>query len=379
MPNPFHTRQSLPGNIYTYFLAVLLLLALYLFYQIIAPFLHTILIAMVLAVIFSPVFLRAMDLCKGRRNLAAMMTVGLIVFVILLPLAFVLVALVEQGAQSLKGISQWVSQNGLDKLLDSHHMSKYLDWLEIQLPFIKVDDIDFQSRIIAFSQSFTETLLGMSTIFVRNATEFFLKFLLMIFILFYFLRDGIDMVSYLRYLSPLREEQEDSIIDSFNRVSKGVLMGCLLVAILQGLVGGLGLAMVGIPGIFWGAMMAFAALIPVLGTGLVWVPAVCYLLLVGDWKSALFLAGWCGIIVVGIDTFLRPYFMKEAARVSTFYIFMAILGGVYAFGMLGILYGPLILSFGMVMLQIYGEEYADILTPENGACKEAASDTTPEK
>ncbi len=378
MPTPFNSKDLLPGNIYTLFLVVLLLLALFLFYQIIAPFLHTILIAMVLAVIFSPVFLRTLDMCKGRRNLSAFLTVALIVFAILLPTAFVMVALVEQGGQSLAAINQWVSQNHLDKLLDAHHLGRYLDWVEIKLPFLKVNEIDFQARIIEFSRTIAETMLGMSTVIVRNATEFFLKFLLMIFILFYFLRDGIDMVSYLKFLSPLREEQEDSIIESFNRVSKGVLMGCLLVAVLQGLVGGLGLAMVGIPGVFWGAMMAFAALVPVLGTGLIWVPAVCYLLLVGEWKSALFLAGWCGIIVVGIDTFLRPYFMKEAAQVSTFYIFMAILGGVYAFGMLGILYGPLILSFGMVMLQIYGEEYADILISDNGSSVKEAPENDPE-
>lgn len=108
-------------------------------------------------------------------------------------------------------------------------------------------------------------------------------------------------------------------------------------------------------------MMALASLIPVLGTGLVWVPSVGYLLLVGEWKMAIFLALWCGIFVVGIDTVLRPIFMREASRVSTFYIFLAILGGVYTFGMLGIFYGPLILSFVMVMLHIYIEEYAEDL------------------
>lgn len=363
MSTPFSPRKFLPGKIYTYFLIVLLLLAFYLFYQIVAPFLHTLILSTVLAVIFAPVFRRALEFCKGKRNLAAFITVALMVFLILLPTAFVLLALVEQGVQSLDAINTWVAKTDFNNLVAHYNLGRYLDWVEIKLPFIKVEEIDIQARVVEFSRSFAETMIGMSTILVRNATEVFLKFLLMIFILFYFLRDGIDMVSSLRHLSPLREEQEDSIIESFNRVSKGVLMGCLLVALLQGLVGGMGLAMVGIPAVFWGAMMAFAALVPVLGTGLIWVPAVCYLLLAGEWKLALFLTAWCGIIVVGIDTFLRPYFMKEAAQVSTFYIFLAILGGVYAFGMLGIFYGPLILSFGMVMLQIYAEEYADALRP----------------
>ena len=169
------------------------------------------------------------------------------------------------------------------------------------------------------------------------------------------------MVQYLKQLSPLRSRQEDYIIDSLKRVARGVLMGCLLVALLQGFAGGIGLAIVGVPGFFWGGMMALSSLIPVLGTGLVWVPAVIYLLLMGEWKMATFLAVWCGVFVVGIDTVLRPIFMREASRVSTFYIFLAILGGVYSFGMLGIFYGPLILSFVMVMLQIYLDEYAEDL------------------
>lgn len=349
------------GNIYTYCLLALLGLALYLFFRLAEPFIHTLLVSMMLAVMFSPVFSWLLRICRGKRNLAAALTVVMIVFLILLPTVFVLFSLVEQGVGSLASINRWITETNFDELVASWDFVHFFSWIEIKLPFLHFNDIDIQAKIMEFSRTFAQTMIGFGSNFVRNASQFVLKFLLMIFILFYFMRDGAQMVNYLKYLSPLRETQEDSIIDSFKRVSRGVLFGCLLVAVLQGVVGGFGLALVGIPGIFWGAMMAFAALIPVFGTGLIWLPAVLYLLIGGNWKAALFLTLWCGVIVVGIDTFLRPFFMKEAARVSTFYIFMAIIGGVYAFGMLGILYGPLILSFGMVMLQIYGEEYVDVL------------------
>lgn len=357
-------KNKFSGKFYTIFLAVLLVLALYLLYLIVDPFLHTIVISMMLAVLFAPVFRWWLSKCNNRRNFASALTVGTIVFLIVLPAAFVLLSLVEQGVDSLAAINKWVVQTDFDKLVARYDIGHYLAWVKIKLPFLNVESLDLQGKIVEISRTFAQSLIQVGTNVVKNATEFVLKFLLMIFILFYFLRDGIEMVGHLRYLSPLREAQEDSIIDAFNRVSKGVLLGSLLVAALQGIVGGMGLALVGIPGVFWGAMMAFAALVPVLGTGIIWFPAVCFLLISGRWEAALFLAGWCGIIVVGIDTFMRPYFMKEAARVSTFYIFMAILGGVYTFGMAGILYGPLILSFGMVMMQIYGEEYADCLGPE---------------
>jgi predicted PurR-regulated permease PerM len=107
--------------------------------------------------------------------------------------------------------------------------------------------------------------------------------------------------------------------------------------------------------------MAFTSFIPVVGTALVWVPAVGYLLLLGKIKSAIFLATWCAVLVGSIDNFLRPFFMRGQADMSTFYIFLAILGGVQFFGLAGIIYGPLILGFARVMLYIYQIEYRDFL------------------
>jgi predicted PurR-regulated permease PerM len=108
--------------------------------------------------------------------------------------------------------------------------------------------------------------------------------------------------------------------------------------------------------------MSFCSLIPIVGTGLVWIPASIYLLVTSGWQQALFMVLWGAIPVAAIDSFLRPYFMRESAGVSVFFIFLSILGGLKTFGMLGILYGPLVLSFVMVMLKIYGEEYHHILS-----------------
>ncbi|NDV19028.1 AI-2E family transporter [Pseudodesulfovibrio sp. JC047] len=351
----------LDGGIYKVFFLLLFSLSLYLGFSLIAPFLHTLLFSTVLAVLFAPVFVWALRICKGQRTLASVMTVSIIVFALILPMAFLFMALIGQGVESLVSLNQWVAQGLYKSHLSLDMLDKYVDMLNQELPFLRIDEVDIQASFIEYSRQFAQGMLSFGTDLVRNGTKFILHFLLMVFILFYFLRDGVKMVKYLKHLSPLRSRQEDYIIDSLKRVSRGVLMGCLLVAVLQGIAGGVGLAIVGIPAFFWGAMMALSSLIPVIGTGLVWVPAVIYLFLVGDWKMALFLGLYCGIFVVGIDTILRPIFMREAARVSTFYILLAILGGVYSFGMLGIFYGPLILSFVMVMLQIYIEEYAEDL------------------
>jgi len=179
----------------------------------------------------------------------------------------------------------------------------------------------------------------------------------MIFVIFYLVRDGEEMVEKGRYFSPLRRDQEDRILNGVRLVARSVLLGSFLTAVLQGLVGSIGLAVVGIPALFWGTMIGFSSLIPVIGTAIIWVPVVVYLLIMGYVKSAVFFSLWSVIIVGSIDNFIRPFLMKGQANMSPFYIFLSIVGGVQYFGLVGILYGPLILSFAMIMLYIYGVEY----------------------
>eukprot|EP00831_Metopus_contortus_P015388 TRINITY_DN16395_c0_g1_i1.p3 TRINITY_DN16395_c0_g1~~TRINITY_DN16395_c0_g1_i1.p3 ORF type:complete len:374 (+),score=72.34 TRINITY_DN16395_c0_g1_i1:674-1795(+) len=358
------------GGIYKVFLIILLVFSLYLGFSLVEPFLHTLIFSTVLAVLFTPVFNWALGVCKGHRSMASALTVGIIVFALLLPMTFLIIALISQGVESLVALNAWIVQGTYKTFLSWDMIDKYLSMIHESLPFLRIEEVDIQAGILQYSREFAQSLLTFGTGLARDGAKLVLHFLLMVFILFYFMRDGTKMVAYIKHLSPLRARQEDYIIESLKRVARGVLMGCLLVALLQGFAGGIGLAVVGIPAFFWGGMMALSSLIPVLGTGLVWVPSVCYLFLVGNWKMALFLALWCGIFVVGIDTILRPIFMREAARVSTFYILIAILGGIYSFGMLGIFYGPLILSFVMVMLQIYIEEYAEDLKDVDEVCEQ---------
>ncbi len=162
----------------------------------------------------------------------------------------------------------------------------------------------------------------------------------------------------------LLKEQEEKLLHDIRAVAKSVLLGTFLTALCQGLVGGIGLSLVGIPGLFWGTVMGFSSLIPIVGTALVWIPATVYLLLLGNWKSALFLALWSIFLSGSIDNILRPFLMRGEGRMSPFYVFLAIIGGVQYFGLSGILYGPLILSFAMIMLYLYGVEYRGDLLSE---------------
>ena len=351
-------------GIASYFLLALLLFSLYLGMKILYPFLNTVIITAVLAIMATPLYSRILKAFNGRTNLAAVVTVALVVVIIVIPAFFFAVGLSEQGVKSLREIQLWALRQDFDELLKQG--GPYVDWIREKLPFLRIEDIDLQSKVLEYTSNFAQYMFEFGKNMLQDAFWLVIKFLLMVLLLFFFLRDGGLIIRRLRYLAPLRHHQEDVIIDSLQRVARSVLLGSLFVAALQGFVAGLGFIIVGIPGLFWGAMMAFAALVPVFGASLIWFPTVVYLFVVGDWEWALFLAIWCAGIVVNIDTILRPMLLRGAAKLSPFYIFVAILGAVSVFGFKGILYGPLILSFAMVMLDIYSEEYGEALA-DSGA------------
>jgi predicted PurR-regulated permease PerM len=353
--------QFQSDRFHTYFLLGLLLAALYLAYVVLSPFLHILVIGVVMAILFHPVFNRVKARLGGRASLAALLTVLLIMVVIILPLLSFATALLGQAVDSINALTAWLREQNLTDLLKQNKLYHYLDWLQLQAPFLDFQKIDLQSNLIDLSKESGQFLLTQGRALLGNALGVLVNFGVLLFVTFFLMRDGQAMLERLRALTPLRSEQAEQIIARLAGVAKSVVMGSFLIAVCQGLVGGLGLWIAGIPALFWGAMMGFASLIPVVGTAVIWMPAALYLLLTGNWQWGLFLFGWGAVVVSGIDTFLRPAIMKGQARISTFFVFLAIIGGVKFFGMIGILYGPLIISFALVMLTIYGQEFSEIL------------------
>ncbi len=354
------------SKIFSYFMLFFLAVALIWGFVLVEPFMHTIIISAVLSIIFSPLYARLFTRLGGRANLAAGITVAVVVFVIILPMTFLAWGLVTQGLDAVHAANSWMDKTDAANFFRDHRLEPYLVWLRERVPFFTFDEAAIHAKLVQSSRDFAQSMLDASATLVGNMAKLLLRFFLMIFMVFYFLREGRGMVQRIKYLAPLRTHQEDIIIDSLQRVARAVLFGSLFIAVLQGLVGALGLYIVGIQPLFWGTMMGMAALIPVIGTGLIWLPVTAYLYFFGDPGWALFFLLWNIILVTNIDTILRPLLMRRAAQVSPFYIFVAILGGIHAFGALGIFYGPLILSFLMVMLKIYSEEYDEVLTSRAG-------------
>lgn len=364
-------RPTTSRNLFAWFLFFLLLLSLYLCFRLFEPFLQTIILACVFSASAYPLYLGLAERFGGRRIPAALAVLAGMCVLVVFPVLLFVAELIPQAVSTIASITRWLAGHGGTRILSDPALAPFVSWVSDNLPFVDLSQFDVQADLLKFSRATGQYLLQWGTSVLGDALQLFAHFLLLLLCMFFMLKDGHWMIERVRYLCPLRFDQQDRIICELRRVGRSVLVGGLLVAVIQGLLGGIGLAIVGIPALFWGTLMGFASLIPVVGTGLVWVPGVIYLLVMAQWKFALFLALWCGIVVVGADSILRPYFMRGGAGMSVFFIFLSILGGVKAFGMLGILYGPLILSFTVIMLSLYGEEYRDILN--TGCAMESAT------
>jgi len=354
-----------PSKGYRPFLLVVLFGSLYLSYLILRPFMETLIFAIVLSSMFYPLQIYLARHYGGRKTLAALTIVFIFTFLIALPVFFFVSALVSQGVDSVNQVNEWLKAGNLHKLTQHPKVLAYVAWLQERLGFLDLEKMDIPSTLLQLSKTVGQFLLSKGATILGNVATLIMHFAVMVFVIFYLVRDGDEMIERGRYYSPLRRDQEDRILSGVRVVARSVLLGSFLTALLQGLVGGIGLTLVGIQGLFWGTVMGFSSLIPVVGTSLVWIPTVIYLLLLGKSYSALFLTLWSIILVGSIDNFLRPFFMRGQGGMSPFYIFLAIIGGVQYYGLAGILYGPLILSFAMVMLYIYGAEYREDLLSGN--------------
>jgi predicted PurR-regulated permease PerM len=343
------------------FLLLLLGVVLYFVFKIIQPYFNTIVLAIILASVSFPINRKIESLVRGKRNLAALISCLLLIVVILLPLALITSALIQQGIQSFNAIQTWLADGHLETLLEKPFFEKGLDLLEEYVPSFDPSHFKLNEDLIKLSSGLGKFLLDQGGFILGNVTSLIAKFFLMIFVFFFMVRDGEQISKGLLHLIPLSTTQETQIIERIKAVAESALLGTFLTALAQGVAGGFAFWISGLPGLFWGTMMAFASLIPVVGTALIWVPAVVYLLISGHVGFGIFMGIWCAVVVGSIDNFLRPMFMKGSAGMSPLLIFFAILGGIQLFGFIGILYGPLIFGLAMVLLYIYELEYEDYL------------------
>ena len=347
--------------------AVLLLFlagALYACYLLVKPFLQPIILAILIGMLASPAHQRLVRVFRGRKNIATLVSCLVLSALFLVPILLVMVAVLKQGYAYSVIVRDWATQDNIQQFMAQPWVLEIQSRVTRVLPEGALSADNIRARALEGAGFMGRHFADVSASIIGSVSRFMINAMLLVFVLYFVLRDQDELIAFLHRALPLSNSQEVTLFREVRAVSKTALMGSLLTAATQGFVGGFGLWLAGFPGLFWGTVMAFASLIPFVGTTLIWVPAALFLAVTGQWGWAIFMVVW-GIVVVGsIDNFLRPLFM-QGASMSTVVIFFSLLGGLQLFGLIGLIYGPLIVAIALVLFKLYETEFAGFLDQQD--------------
>ncbi len=322
-----------------------LLLLGYLVYGITAPFLVPLAWSAVLAIFFYP--LHQSLLKRLKPNLAATVSTLAVTFLLIVPAIVVLFYTTKQAIDA--GAKAQVVLQSPDKAMPT----QMLDWVKAQLPD-SMQDADFSDPVKRGAEKVAGFLAAKVGALVKNIFAFFLDLFVLLFALFFMFRDGEEISQVMRHLLPFDPNiQEDMMRESKELIFASVAVG-LLIAAIQGALGGLAFTLVGIgTGIFWGVLMGFFSLVPVVGSALIWVPAALWLALTGHvWRGLLVLL-ICGGVAGVADNIIRPLLLRNRTHLNELLLFISVLGGIEVFGLLGLVAGPTILAAAMGIFRVY--------------------------
>jgi predicted PurR-regulated permease PerM len=329
----------------------------YLGWRIVRPFLGEIGWAIVLAICLEPVRAR-MAPRLGRTRTAGLLAL-LVLVLIVLPVVFVGTALVREGGPAVDYLGRQLANPGGA----GARLHEAWGWLRVRAPFLPSEQ-DMVSRVTASLGSFAQYLAGQATGVLASAAGLLFALVITMAVLFFLLRDAADFAAALRRILPFGVEQNERLITlAYDLVSASV-SATLAIAVVQGVIGGVAFALLGIQGaVLWGVIMAFVSLVPLVGAALVWAPAAIWLALTGSLAKGIILAV-VGLGIVGqVDNVLRPLLLSGKARLSMLVLIISLMGGVSAFGFIGIVLGPLVAA----LLTAIFESYELAPSPAGGA------------
>jgi predicted PurR-regulated permease PerM len=347
-------------------LLIFLGIALYACYWLVKPFLQPIILAILIGWMAFPLHQRLVLALRGRISLASLLSCLALSLVLLIPSLILLIAVLKQGISYSVIVRDWATAENIHQLMSHPWLLELQSRVTRVLPEGALDPDNIRGAAVEAASMMGRQFADVSKSILGSLTKFIINFLLLLFVLFFVLRDNDKLIAFLHRALPLSNSQENTLFQEVKDVSKTALTGSLLTAVTQGAVGGIGLWLAGFPGVFWGTVMAFTSLIPFVGTALVWLPAALYLLVTGEIKWAVFMVIW-GVLVIGsIDNFLRPLFM-QGASMNTVVVFFSLIGGLQVFGLIGLIYGPLIFSIALVLFNLYEREFSDFLDSQDSS------------
>ncbi len=314
-------------------------------YGIMSPFLVPIFMAGVFVILFSPLNERMLRVHKGNRTFAALSTVLLVLCVILIPLIFFGILMFQEVLSIYGSLTQGnIGFSLFDDIITTieKNIRHFVPAFEMN-----VNIYLYLEKVLGWAASHLDT-------FFSGILSFIFQIFLIIVAMFFMYRDGNKLREFAIKWSPLADSYDESIIAKIETAVSSVVKGALTIAIVQGLMVGIGFTIFGIPNpILWGVVATIAAIIPLVGTGLITIPAAGWLLITGNIAAGVGLFAW-GIICVGlVDNVLQPYMINRGIHVHPFLILLSVFGGLAYFGPVGFLAGPIVLAFFFALLEIY--------------------------
>jgi predicted PurR-regulated permease PerM len=323
------------------------------FVFVIGPLAGAVLWALFLAIVFWPMHQRCKRLVH-RPSVAALLTLLSIVVIVIVPLALVSASVVEEASALYQKIRS-------GQLQPAQYLQQVLDalpaWVRSVLQRFGLNDIPALSHrtgdlLSRSSQFLTTRLLGIG----QNTLNFVVSFFIMLYVLYFLLRDGSELGRHIHRAVPLQPHQTRKLLQQFVTVVRATVKGNVVVALIQGALGGLAFWVLGLPGVaLWGAFMALLSLLPAVGAALVWGPVALYKLFTGELVGGVGLIVW-GVLVIGlVDNVLRPVLVGRDTRMPDYLVLVATVGGIGLFGLNGFVIGPVIAAMFLVCWNLLTE------------------------
>jgi predicted PurR-regulated permease PerM len=321
-------------------------IAIYLCWLMLQPFAEVLIWATVLVIVFYPAHRQL--LARTRQPaLSAALSCGLVITTILLPLMLIALAVGNElvgAAADLQGF--------FAGLLDPNSpiTGRALRWLG---QYVNIDQLRSQQFIVERLKNISSSVAGRTLGFVGGLLGFVVDIAFTVFTMYYLFRDGDRILAVLKDALPLQATQSEEIFRRTQDVIGASVYGSLVIAVIQGALGGIAFWVLGIrSAVVWGVAMMLLSLIPMAGAFLVWVPAAIFLAVSGHWVKAVLLVTWGTLVIGTIDNFLRPKLVGGRTKLHELFIFFSVIGGLQVFGVLGIVLGPVVLAITIALFDI---------------------------
>jgi len=322
------------------------------FAMILLPFLGATLWALFIAIVFYPLHLRILKQTGGRHTAAALLTLMLILLIVILPVILVTMSIIKEVAS----LVQHLRSGSFDPGQYVQQVLQALPaWARSLLDRYGIFDLaGLQTQITALltssSQLITTRVLGLGQL----TLDFVIALFVMLYLLFFLLRDSEKLSIRVAQAVPLEEWHTERLMGQFVTVVRATVKGNIVIAVLQGTLGAVAFAVLGMPGVLlWGTLMALLSLLPAVGAALVWVPVAIWLLATGQILQGIGLTLW-GVLVIGlVDNLLRPILVGKDTRMPDYLVLLATLGGISVFGINGLVVGPLIAAMFLVAWNLF--------------------------